>query len=61
MNPRQVLGDRDYSDVGADAAANARLLEDAMTKAGFNSYDGEWWHFSDADIYPAAETYEPAE
>lgn len=56
-----VLGDRDYSDVGADAAANARLLEDAMTKAGFNSYDGEWWHFSDADIYPAAETYEPAE
>ena len=43
--------DRDYSDVEEAAAENARLLEDAMTAAGFRPYFGEWWHFSDQDGY----------
>lgn len=46
------LADRDYSDVPDDAAANARLLEAAMTEAGFVPYAGEFWHFADADPYP---------
>ena len=33
--------DRDYSDVDEEAAANALLLENAMTAAGFQPYSGE--------------------
>lgn len=51
--------DRDYSDVSPEAAANALLLEDAMTSAGFTPYAGEWWHFSDADSYPVEEDFLP--
>lgn len=47
-----ALADRDYSDVSATAAEHARLLEDAMTAAGFTGYSGEWWHFSDTTEYP---------
>ena len=35
------LADRDFSDVGDTAAANARLLESAMTAAGFRPYSAE--------------------
>ena len=53
------LADRDYSDVPEAAAANARLLEDAMTDCGFKPYSGEWWHFSDTDSYPVKEDFVP--
>lgn len=51
------LADRDYSDVPETAAANARLLEDTMTAAGFRPYQGEWWHFTDTDDYPVEEDF----
>lgn len=54
-----ALADRDYSDVEAAAAANARLLENAMTAAGFRPYSAEWWHYSDTEPYPVEETFIP--
>lgn len=53
--------DRDYSDVEPEAAANALILENAMTAAGFKPYFGEWWHFSDTDSYDVEETFLPGE
>lgn len=49
------LADRDYSDVSPAAAEHARILENAMTGAGFVPYAGEWWHYSDSDAYPFAD------
>lgn len=43
--------DRDYSDVSEIAAANARILEEAMYNNGFTGYAGEWWDYSDTDRY----------
>ena len=54
-----ALADRDYSDIGEDAAANARLLENAMTAAGFRPYSAEWWHCSDTQAYPVEEEFIP--
>ena len=54
-----ALADRDYSDIEAAAAANARLLESAMTVAGFRPYSAEWWHFSDIQSYPVDEQFIP--
>ena len=45
---------RDYDKYAPGAAANARLMEDAMVAAGFQPYSGEWWHFNDCDPYPVA-------
>lgn len=53
--------DRNYSDVDEEAAANALLLETAMTEAGFKPYSGEWWHFSDTDTYDVEESFTPEE
>lgn len=49
--------DRDYSDVSAEAAANAQLMEDVMESCGFTGYFGEWWDFSDTNInsFPAVD------
>lgn len=55
-----ALADRNYSDCTETAAANARLLQDAMEKHGFSAYFGEWWHFSDTQTYPVEEIFEPA-
>ena len=52
--------DRDYSDCSADAAANARRLEQVMKNSGFKPYSAEWWHFSDSQDYPVAENFDPA-
>ncbi|MGI6587303.1 MAG: CapA family protein [Peptococcia bacterium] len=41
--------DRDYSDVEANQAAHALLLEKTMEKYGFKGYQAEWWHFEDVD------------
>lgn len=46
---------REYDKYAPDAAANARLLEQAMEEAGFVPYEGEWWHFNDCDDYPVAD------
>lgn len=54
-----ALADRDYSDVSEAAAANARLLEDAMTRAGFTGYSAEWWHYTDTDAYDVVEALGP--
>lgn len=54
-----ALADRDYSDVSRQAADNAQLLEDVLTRHGFQGYRGEWWHYSDADRYPVEESFSP--
>lgn len=54
-----TLADRDYSDCSAEAAENARVLEECMSKYGFTPYSGEWWHFADTQSYPAEEVFEP--
>ena len=54
-----ALADRDYSDCSAEAAENARILEDVMIRNGFKPYSAEWWHFSDTDEYPVDETFWP--
>ena len=54
-----AMADQDYSDVGEEAAANALLLEETMTAAGFKPYSAEWWHYSDTTSYPVAETFIP--
>ena len=48
-----ALADRDYSDVSAEAAEHAALLESAMTEAGFYPYAAEWWHYQDSALYTA--------
>ena len=55
-----ALADRDYSDCGIEAAANALFLEECMTEHGFSPYFGEWWHFSDTQSYPVEQEFEPA-
>lgn len=52
--------DRNYSDVSDTAAANARILEEVMTKHGFKGYSKEWWHYNDTDSYPIEEQFDPA-
>ena len=46
-----ALGDRNYNDVSAEAAANAKTLETVMTACGFSGYFGEWWHYTDNTGY----------
>ena len=53
-------GDREYSDVSAEAAANSILLEKVMKKYGFKPYSNEWWHYNDQDEYPVDEIFNPA-
>ena len=54
-----AMADRDYSDVSADAAENARLLEREMTAEGFEPYFAEWWHYTDSDEYDICESLTP--
>lgn len=54
------LADRDYADVTDQTAlANVTLLEQTMKACGFKPYAGEWWHFSDSDVYDVAKDFEP--
>ena len=55
-----AIADRDYSDVSAEAAANAMLLQTVMERHGFTGYSKEWWHFNDTDEYPVEENFDPA-
>lgn len=43
--------DRDYSDVSEEAGNNSKILEKAMTDAGFSGYSKEWWHYTDTQSY----------
>jgi D-alanyl-D-alanine dipeptidase len=36
---------RDAPGLAPDRARNAKLLERAMIRRGFNPYPYEWWHF----------------
>lgn len=54
-----VLADRDYSDCSDAAAANATLLQELMEANGFEGYENEWWHFSDATEYPVEKVLDP--
>ena len=44
-----------YTGATKEAAANAALLAQVMTEAGFEIYKNEWWHFSDSE----SQNYEP--
>lgn len=55
-----AFADRDYSDVSANAAFHALLLETTMERHGFQGYQGEWWHFNDTDEYPIETEFDPA-
>ena len=35
-----------------EARKNGEYLRDIMVKAGFDPYDGEWWHFYDVSTEP---------
>ncbi|MCC8022410.1 MAG: CapA family protein, partial [Clostridiales bacterium] len=51
---------RDYSDLPAETAAHALLLETVMLEAGFLAYEAEWWHYTDATDYEVSEDFDPA-
>ena len=53
------LADRNYGDCTDAAAEHARLLEAVMKKHGFKPYSAEWWHYTDTQSYPVAETFQP--
>ena len=48
--------DTDFSDVSADAARHAQLLQDVMIECGFKPYKAEWWHFTDTVTYDVQES-----
>ena len=52
--------DRDYSDCTETQRSNAKLLESAMTSAGFTPYQSEWWHYTDPISYLVDEYFDPA-
>ena len=52
--------DRNYSDCTEAQAANSKILEQAMTAAGFTPYNAEWWHFTDTVSYAVDEYFDPA-
>lgn len=56
-----TLADRDYSDCTAEAAKNARLLEQTMEENGFKPYFGEWWHYADTISYDVEQEFYPME
>lgn len=55
------MADRDYSDCDNETAVNAKLLENLMEKNGFKPYAGEWWHFSDINVYEVEKEFVPKE
>lgn len=43
--------DRDYSEVDAEAAENAMMLEEVMYANGFEGCSTEWWDYTDTSEY----------
>ena len=56
-----ALGDRDYSDCTPAARTNAQLLESIMESCGFKPYSGEWWHFSDTELFDIEYEFDPCD
>lgn len=54
-----ALADRDYRDASADAAENARILEQVMKQHGFKGYSAEWWHYTDTTAYEVEKVFDP--
>lgn len=50
---------RDYTDCSEEEKSNALILQEAMEGNGFKGYEGEWWDFSDTDIYEYVEFVPP--
>lgn len=50
------LSHTDNREIGDVARSNRTLLVEEMTKAGFENYDREWWHFTLTDE-PFPKTY----
>lgn len=47
-----VKADRDYSDIEDEKAVeNVLILQKTMEANGFTGYQGEWWDYSDTDLY----------
>lgn len=55
-----ALADRDYSDCGEEAAANAEFFQSVMEEHGFSGYFKEWWHYADTQDYPVETVFDPA-
>jgi len=49
FSPRARL---DFEGTQGEARKNAEILRDSMVEAGFEPYDGEWWHFYDRNTSP---------
>lgn len=56
-----AAADRDYSDVDAERAANAELLQQIMEGCGFVGEQTEWWHFTDSFEYEVEKRFVPAQ
>lgn len=54
-----AAADRDYSDVDAKKAENARLLEQIMIECGFVGEQSEWWHYDDSVTYEIEKRFVP--
>ena len=46
------LAVRNYGAWSQEAGVNQRIVEQLMVEHGFTAYEGEWWHYVDADAYP---------
>ena len=55
-----ALADRNYDDCTEAQAANSKILESAMTAAGFSPYSAEWWHFTDPVAHAVDNYFDPA-
>lgn len=52
--------DTNYTDCTDAVAANAILLQSAMTAGGFNGYEKQWWRFTDKDGYEVEQYFDPS-
>ena len=47
-----LKADRNYADIAdEEAVKNVMILQNTMENNGFTGYKGEWWDYSDTDLY----------
>ena len=47
-----MKADRNYADIAdEEAVKNVMILQNTMENNGFTGYKGEWWDYSDTDLY----------
>ena len=53
-----LMDDRSHHSypIGGAAAEHRALLKEGMEQCGFESYDGEWWHYN-LKVEPYPDTY----